>query len=147
MRSSLYCLLKSVSRVRQIADQRLFVPPSLSTRTQKLHLAITIFRRLEEPMLAKSVEAQSLHVGMVKKFGESTGLVKAIKLEGQKTLTANRKREGEKWTVSDVLKGLEKPKEMRTKEKERARKRRGLVVLGNGEEDPGVLDRDDDQES
>ncbi|GFT92852.1 hypothetical protein TNCV_740211 [Trichonephila clavipes] len=35
----------------------------------------------------------------------------------------------------------------RTKETERARKRRGLVVLGSGEEDPGVLVRDADQES
>ncbi|GFT96610.1 hypothetical protein TNCV_5022521 [Trichonephila clavipes] len=35
----------------------------------------------------------------------------------------------------------------RTKEKERARKRRRLVVLGSGEEDPGVLVRDADQES
>ncbi|GFV75928.1 hypothetical protein TNCV_1455251 [Trichonephila clavipes] len=38
------------------------------------------------------------------------------------------------------------PKKRRKKEKERARKRRGLVVLGSGDEDPGVLVRDADQE-
>ncbi|GFW07957.1 hypothetical protein TNCV_3920891 [Trichonephila clavipes] len=40
-----------------------------------------------------------------------------------------------------------KKKERRTKEKERAGKRRGLVVLGSGEENPGVfLVRDADQD-
>ncbi|GFV75913.1 hypothetical protein TNCV_1455101 [Trichonephila clavipes] len=44
------------------------------------------------------------------------------------------------------LAGKTERKKSRTKEKERARKRRELVVLGSGDEDPGVLVRDADQE-
>ncbi|GFW97919.1 hypothetical protein TNCV_2599581 [Trichonephila clavipes] len=63
-----------------------------------------------------------------------------------------RRREGEKWTAPDVLKGWknrEKRKRKREREKEgkRARKRQGLVVLGSGEENPRVLLGDADQES
>ncbi|GFX21890.1 hypothetical protein TNCV_2311681 [Trichonephila clavipes] len=63
-----------------------------------------------------------------------------------------RKREGEKWTAPDVLKGWktgreEERKREREKEGKRARKRQGLVVLGSGEENPRVLFGDADQES
>ncbi|GFU25616.1 hypothetical protein TNCV_3621821 [Trichonephila clavipes] len=40
-----------------------------------------------------------------------------------------------------------KPEKKEGRKKKRARKRRGLVVLGSGEEDPEVLVRDADQES
>ncbi|GFW61174.1 hypothetical protein TNCV_433981 [Trichonephila clavipes] len=56
-----------------------------------------------------------------------------------------RRREGEKWTVPDVLKGWknrergEERKREREKEGKRARKRQGLVVLGSGEENPRVF--------
>ncbi|PRD35523.1 UNVERIFIED_CONTAM: hypothetical protein NCL1_11364 [Trichonephila clavipes] len=64
-----------------------------------------------------------------------------------------RRVRGGKWTASDVLKGLVKPKrgeekERKERKRERARNRRGLVVLGKlKKEDLGVLDRDADQES
>ncbi|GFX60721.1 hypothetical protein TNCV_4976971 [Trichonephila clavipes] len=54
-----------------------------------------------------------------------------------------RKREGEKWTAPDVLKGWKNRKTKR-KRKEKDRKRRLLVFFS---EDPGVLDRDADDES
>ncbi|GFX42910.1 hypothetical protein TNCV_5072741 [Trichonephila clavipes] len=62
-----------------------------------------------------------------------------------------RKREGEKWTAPDVLKGWKNREKEKRKEnekkKEKSSKRRGLVVLGSGEENPRVLFRDADQES
>ncbi|GFU48600.1 hypothetical protein TNCV_1439691 [Trichonephila clavipes] len=63
-------------------------------------------------------------------------------------------RRGEKWTAPDVLKGWKnrekgggKEKRKRGKERKELEKRRGLVVLGRGEENPRVLFRDADQES
>ncbi|GFS54470.1 hypothetical protein TNCV_1742481 [Trichonephila clavipes] len=61
-----------------------------------------------------------------------------------------RKREGEKRTAPDVLKGRKnrkKEKEGGREKGEKSSKKRGLVVLGSGEENPGVLFRDADQES
>ncbi|GFU46134.1 retrovirus-related Pol polyprotein from transposon 17.6 [Trichonephila clavipes] len=60
-------------------------------------------------------------------------------------------RRGEKWTALDVLKGWknrkkEKKKETKGKGKS-SEERRGRVVLGSGEENPGVLVRDANQES
>ncbi|GFV35230.1 hypothetical protein TNCV_620261 [Trichonephila clavipes] len=59
-----------------------------------------------------------------------------------------RKREGgvEKWTAPDVLKGLENPKERKTRERARKKTRAGRFGK-RSKEDPGVLDRDADQES
>ncbi|GFU84640.1 hypothetical protein TNCV_3620501 [Trichonephila clavipes] len=53
-----------------------------------------------------------------------------------------RKREGEKWTVPDVLKGWknrEKKRKDNEKKKRKSSKRRGLVVLGSGEGNPRVF--------
>ncbi|GFU16412.1 hypothetical protein TNCV_835991 [Trichonephila clavipes] len=62
-----------------------------------------------------------------------------------------RRREGEKWTAPDVLKGRKNEKRERKRERGKERKelekRRRLVVLGSGEENPRVLFRDADQES
>ncbi|GFT81916.1 hypothetical protein TNCV_3908901 [Trichonephila clavipes] len=60
-----------------------------------------------------------------------------------------RKREGEKWTSPDVLKGLEKPKERgeRRNERKNSKKTRAGRFRKRSKEDPGVLDRDADQES
>ncbi|GFV35217.1 hypothetical protein TNCV_620131 [Trichonephila clavipes] len=60
-----------------------------------------------------------------------------------------RKREGEKWTAPDVLKGWKNREKggRKEKKKKRSSKRRALVVLGSGEENPRVLFHDADQES
>ncbi|GFS66571.1 hypothetical protein TNCV_3857591 [Trichonephila clavipes] len=63
-----------------------------------------------------------------------------------------RRREGEKRTAPDVLKGWKNEKKRKggkenEKKNKRSGKRRGLVVLGSGEENPRVLFRDADQES
>ncbi|GFV94559.1 hypothetical protein TNCV_3826261 [Trichonephila clavipes] len=63
-----------------------------------------------------------------------------------------RRRDGEKWTAPDVLKGWKNRekggrKKRTRKRRKRARKRQELVVLGSGEENPRVLFGDADQES
>ncbi|GFV06918.1 hypothetical protein TNCV_2916781 [Trichonephila clavipes] len=61
------------------------------------------------------------------------------------------KRSGSEMTppheFNDLLETPKKRKKGERRKKERGRKRRGLVVLRSGEEDPGVLVRDADQES
>ncbi|GFW79179.1 hypothetical protein TNCV_2475861 [Trichonephila clavipes] len=78
-----------------------------------------------------------------------------IVLKGGKTTTVGRRGSAVGACVGHLLvceeTGLEKPGEREKKEnekkKKRSSKRRGLVVLGSGEENPRVLFRDADQES
>ncbi|GFW75353.1 hypothetical protein TNCV_4190071 [Trichonephila clavipes] len=71
-----------------------------------------------------------------------------IVLKGGKTMTVGRRGSAGGACVGHLLKvGKTGRKERRREREKESSKRRGLVVLGNGEENPRVLFRDADQES